>query len=220
MRELLRRRWRGEDEGVTLVELIVSMTIFTGLLTIVFSILITVSYQTSDNLARSRQVEQLRIGLMQIDRQVRSGNVISDPDNETLAGSGVEPGYSLRVYTQADGVFECAQWRVIFEEGVDQGRLEYRSWDPAWQSSGLIEDWHTVAHGVVDQAQVDATADKPFTNQQAQGGSEAQSVRVTLWVKDRQSKEDSKASAVSSVLTGRNTVFGYPADECANIPAP
>jgi len=215
MRERERR-----DEGFTLVELIVSMSIFAGLLTIVFAILISVSYQTSDNLARSRQVEQLRIGLMQIDRQVRSGNVISDPSLETLAASGVEPGYSLRVYTQADGVFQCAQWRVIFDEGVEQGRLEYRSWDPAWQSTGLVEDWSVVAHGLVDQTSLEAGAELPFSNEGAAGGSEAQSVRVTLWVKDRQSDARSKASAVSSVLTGRNTVFGYPADECGNIPAP
>jgi len=218
MRE--RREQAQRDEGFTLVELIVSMSIFTGLLTIVFAVLITVSYQTSDNLARTRQVEQLRIGMMQIDRQVRSGNVISDPIGETVVGSGVDQGYSLRVYTQADGVFECAQWRVIFDEGVDQGRLEYRSWDPAWQSTGLVDDWQVVAHGLVDQASINGTATLPFSNEAAAGDSEAQSIRVTLWVKDRQSDARSKASAVSSVLTGRNTVFGYPADECGSIPAP
>ena len=58
---------------------------------------------------------------MQIDRQVRSGNVIADPANEGTALSGVEPYYALRVYTQTDGVFQCVQWR-----GALPGRLVVR----------------------------------------------------------------------------------------------
>ena len=207
------------DSGYSLVEMIVAMSIFTGLLVVVFTVLVQVTRQTSDNMARTRQVEQLRVGLMQIDRQVRSGNVISDPALETVAGSGVEPGYSLRVYTQADGVFQCAQWRVVFD-GSTQGRLEYRSWDPAWQSTGLVEPWRVVARDLVDQRASDPAAAAPFSNQVAGGGSEAQAVRVTLWLKDAKSDARSKAATVSSVLTGRNTVFGYPADECSTIPAP
>lgn len=207
------------DGGYSLVEMIVAMSIFTGLLLVVFSVLVSITQQTSDNMARTRQVEQLRVGLMQIDRQVRSGNVISDPAGETLAGSGVEPGYSLRVYTQADGVLQCAQWRVVFD-GAEQGRLEYRSWDPQWVSTGEVEPWRVVARDLVDQRATDPSAVAPFSNQIAAGGSEAQAVRVTLWLKDAKADARSKAATVSSVLTGRNTVFGYPADECGTIPAP
>lgn len=226
MRETRARRLRDlldearEDDGWTLPELVISMSIFIGLLSIVFTILISVSQQAGDNLARTRQVEQLRLGLMQIDRQVRSGNVISNPAGETTVGSGVAPGYSLRVYTQADGVFQCAQWRVIFTAGSDRGRLEYRSWDPHYLSTGIKTDWRIVARDLVDQRTSSGTALLPFTNEAAAGGSSAQSVRVSLWVKDRKASKKGKASAVSSVLTGRNTVFGYPSDECANIPTP
>ncbi len=208
------------DGGYTLVELIVAMSIMTGLLAVVFTILITVTQQTADNLGRVRQTEQLRIGLMQIDRQVRSGNVISDPLAETVGDSGVEPGYSLRVYTQADGVFECAQWRVIFTDGVDQGELQYRSWDPAWASTGLVEGWQAVARGIVDQRASNPSAARPFERTASAGSSAAQSVRVSLWVKDSQALDRSNASTISSVLTGRNTVFGYPSDRCANVPSP
>jgi len=206
------------DSGWTLTELMISMMIFAGLLAATFSILITVSRQTADNLGHVRQVDQLTLGMMQIDREVRSGNVISNPSAEPSANSGVAPGYSLRVYTQADGVFQCVQWRVIFTAGVDQGRLEFRSWDPAWMSTGNVKDWQVVARDLVDQHLVDATAKLPFTNEVAAGGSSAQSVRISLWAKDAKSSARSKASAVSSVLTGRNTVFGYPSDECAAIP--
>ncbi|GEA88807.1 PulJ/GspJ family protein [Cellulomonas cellasea] len=234
MRDLLRarlaaaRRRRRGDEGWTLVELMVSMTIFAVLLTIVFSILISVSTQTRDNLARNRAVEEARLGLMQIDRQVRSGNVISDPAAETIAGSGVAPYYSLRVHTQTDGVYQCVQWRVIYPAGSEFGDLEYRSWRPDWQAVGGVEDWRVVAHNVVKPTgtgfvESDPTTWPPFyvdPSSAAQASSEAQTIRVTLRLKDPAQRASSKPASVTSVLTGRNTVFGYPADKCATIPTP
>lgn len=215
-----------EDGGWTLVELMVSMLIFSGLLVVVFSILITVSQQTKDNLARTRAGDQARIGLMQIDRQVRSGNVISDPAGETAAGSGVPPSYSLRVYTQTDGVYECVQWRVRYPSGSDRGVLEYRSWRPSWQVTGGVAPWAVVARDIVRPSgpfvEADPTTWPPFFREtsQAEASSAAQTIRVTLRAKDADQRASSQPTTVTSVLTGRNTVYGYPADSCATIPAP
>lgn len=219
---MIRRRLRQEDEGFTITEVVVVMSISTLLLTLAFSVLITISRQTVDNMGRAQQVQQARIGLAQIDRQVRSGNVISNPEHETVANSGVPPGYSLRVYTQADGVFQCAQWRVVFEDGATEGgRLEYRSWDPAWQSTGLVEDWRAVGHHLIDQTAIDPSAAKPFYKiGDDDDTTQAHSVRVSLWLRDAQALDGSKASTIETVITGRNTVFGYPQDRCDNVPTP
>jgi len=214
------------QRGWTLVELIISMTIFTVLVAIVMSILVTVSAQTKDNLARSRAVDQARIGLMQIDRQVRSGNVISDPAAESTAGSGVPGYYSLRVYTQTDGVFQCVQWRVRYPASSDYGVLEYRSWKPSWQVTGGVQAWRVVARNVVKPTgafdEADATTWPPFfvETSDAETASEAQTIRVTLRVKDPSQRSSSQPGTVTSVLTGRNTVYGYPADSCGLVPAP
>ena len=214
------------DGGWTLIELMVSMTIFIGLLVIVFSILITVSEQTKDNLARSRALDDVRVGLMQIDRQVRSGNVISDPGSETIAGSGVPPYYSLRVYTQTDGVFQCVQWRVTFPAGSEFGNLEYRSWRPSWQSTGGVEPWRVTAHNVVKPSAAIVDPRDPetwppfYVDPASASGSDAQTIRVTLRVKDPDQRASSKPASLTSVLTGRNTVYGYPADKCGTVPAP
>lgn len=214
------------DGGWTLVELMVSMTIFIGLLVIVFSILITVSQQTKDNLARTRALDDVRIGLMQIDRQVRSGNVISDPGAESVASSGVPPYYSLRVYTQTDGVFQCVQWRVNYAAGTDYGTLEYRSWKPSWQSTGGVEPWRVTAHNLVKPDAATVDPDDPntwppfYVAPDAGAGSDAQTIRVTLRVKDPDQLASSKPASATSVLTGRNTVFGYPADKCGSVPPP
>lgn len=218
MRENARlERREPRDEGWTLVELLVSMSIFIVLLAIVFTLLLTMSQQTADNMARAQQMTQIRLGLAQIDRQVRSGNVISDPSVETLANSGVPSNYSLRIYTQTDGTNRCAQWRVIFPTGQPTGRLEFRSWQPDWLSSGVVNRWSVVANGLVPPTTV---ADVPFQRVAAAAGSKAQSVQVTLWVKATGLKASAAPAAIKSVLTGRNTVFGYPADECVAVPAP
>ncbi|WP_136520038.1 MULTISPECIES: PilW family protein [Cellulomonas] len=215
-----------EDSGWTLIELMVAMLIFSGLLVVVFSILVTVSQQTKDNLARTRAGDQARIGLMHIDRQVRSGNVISDPAGETVAGAGVPANYSLRVYTQTDGVYQCVQWRVRYPGGSDRGVLEYRSWKPSWQVTGGVSPWAVAARDVVAPSgpfvESDPTTWPPFFREtsQAEASSAAQTIRVTLRVKDPEQRASSQPTTVTSVLTGRNTVYGYPADSCATIPAP
>jgi len=205
------------DEGWTLVELLVSMSIFIVVLAIVFTLLLTMSQQTADNMARSEQMTQIRLGLAQIDRQVRSGNVISDPHDETWDNSHALANYSLRIYTQTDGTNRCAQWRVIFPTGPTTGRLEFRSWQPDWLSSGVVSPWRVVANGLVAPT---TAADAPFQRVAYAAGAKAQSVQVTLWVKAAGLKASAAPAAIKSVLTGRNTVFGYPADECAAVPTP
>lgn len=208
----------GSHHGFTLIELLVVMALFSGLLGIVFTVLIQVSQDTKNSLAHGDQVEQMRLGLMQIDRQVRSGNVISDPGSETVAGSGVPAGYSMRVYTQTDGVFQCVQWRVVFTgSSTTDGILQYRSWDPSWRATHEVRAWGVVARAV---AKPETGSALPFAKVASAGGSKAQSVQVTLWNKSSNARASSKAAAVSSTLTGRNTVFGYPSTECSDIPPP
>jgi prepilin-type N-terminal cleavage/methylation domain-containing protein len=219
---------RGDDQsGYTLIEMLVVMSLMIGLLTVVFSILITISTQTRDNLARTRAVDQAQLGLMQIDRQIRSGNVISDPALESSTGSGVPTYYSLRVYTQTDGVFQCVQWRVAYPVGSAYGKLEYRSWKPTWQAIGGVTPWQTVANNIVKPTgatvvESDRSTWPPFFVEasQAEAASSAQTIRVTLRAKDPEQSRTAKPATLTSTLTGRNTIYGYQADSCSPIPAP
>ncbi|MCY7366410.1 MAG: prepilin-type N-terminal cleavage/methylation domain-containing protein, partial [Frankiaceae bacterium] len=78
------REGRRGDKGTTLVELLISMTIFSLALAMVYSVLITVQRQTKDQTSRADSVGNARLALQQIDRQVRSGNVLYNPASETL----------------------------------------------------------------------------------------------------------------------------------------
>jgi type II secretory pathway pseudopilin PulG len=195
----VRRLRRSGDLGWSLVELLVVMSLFAGIISVCYGVMIGVAKQTGDSMARNDDVQQARLALTQIDRQVRSGNVVMDPATETLPRS-------LRVYTQTDGVRRCVQWQVANET------LRYRSWDPQWRTTGGVDDWRVVARNVVD----DASAPTTFARVTASGGSQAQSVSVTLRLKSAASK--GKATDLTTVLFGRNTIYGYPADECSSPP--
>ena len=136
-----------DDSGFTLVELLVTLTLFSGLMALLLGLFIQLTYQGADVLAQQRAVEQARLGLSQIDRQIRSGNLILDPAAEDPDDSGVPAYYSLRIYTQEGGVATCAQWRVIFLDGGGYADLQYREWSPA--SPSTVTAWATVASNLV-----------------------------------------------------------------------
>jgi len=222
MRRRFRRAQR-EDGGFTLVELLVSMTIFSVLMAIILSLMITMMYQAKDNLGRQRAVEQGRLGLAQIDRQIRSGNLILDPLNDGVAESGVPANYSLRIYTQEGGDDKCVQWRVIFYGSSQYGQLEYREWSPA--DTTTVTPWSRVASNVVAPQATFAAADSqswpPFwVDTTLPTGTDAQNIRITLRMSDPDAKTGSKPQVLTSVITGRNTVYGYPSLTCNLVPTP
>lgn len=217
------RRARREQGGFTLVELLISMTIFSVLMAIILSLMITMMYQAKDNLGRQRAVEQGRLGLSQIDRQIRSGNLILDPKNDGVAESGVPANYSLRIYTQEGGDDKCVQWRVIFYDSSEFGKLEYREWSPA--DTTTVTPWSRVASNLVEPPVAFAAADPqswpPFwVDTTLPTGTDAQNIRVTLRLSDPDAKEGSKPQVLTTVVTGRNTVFGYPSLTCNLVPTP
>jgi hypothetical protein len=189
------------DTGTTLVEALVSMSVFTIVIGLTVGVLITVSGQYQDNMARSDSVESARIGLMQIDRLVRSGNLFYDP-----ATSG---GMNVLVYTQANGDRQCVEWQVRGD-----GRLLNRSWSPTWESDGEVSDWGTVARDLVNNASGYSPV-PAFTLTTT--GEDSQSVLdIRLLVKN----PDSTGSPVevTTTLSGRNTLFGYDPAVCENVP--
>lgn len=219
----LKRRVR-DDQGFSLTELLVSMTIFSVLMALIFGLLITMTYQASDNIGRTRSVEEARLGLSQIDRQVRSGNLILDPAMDGETQSGVEPNYSLRILTQeGGGAPKCVQWRVIDENGDGFAELQFRRWDPGPVD---VQPWTRVASNVVAPEVKPIDANDPeswppfWLDPNLSTGTEAQNIRVTLRLKDPKAREDSRPIPLTTVLTGRNTVFGAPIDECNPVPSP
>jgi hypothetical protein len=207
------------------------MGVFGLLMSFTFAVLISVMYQSRDSTSRALALEDMRLGISQIDRQVRSGNVILDPELETLANSGVGPFYSMRILTQEDATPRCVQWRVIDHDGNGYGNLEFRSWNPTYPSSTDVTEWGVVAHNMVDvgvhptsSAAINKSDPKtwpPFWVDKPLGAqTKAQFVRITLRLTAPGTDEDAVPASVTTVVTGRNTIFGYPSSSCSHVPPP
>ncbi|WP_062466429.1 PulJ/GspJ family protein [Demequina maris] len=217
------RRRAATDDGFTLVELLIAMMVFSIIMALLTATMITMMTQANDNLGRQRAVEQARLGLSQIDRQIRSGNLILDPASDTTAGVPVY--YSLRILTQEGGTDKCVQWRVDYADAADRfGQLQYREWDPA--DTSTVTAWTRVASNVEKPASStilasDSTTWPPFwVDTSLPTGTDAQNIRITLRMGDPGARTDAKAQVLTSVVTGRNTVFGYSSTYCNTVPAP
>lgn len=230
MLRIRKRALTRDDSGLTLTELLISMAIFSVLMAIVMAVMISLTNMSKDTLARTRAVSEARLGLAQIDRQVRSGNVILNPAAESELTADVPAFFSMRIFTQEDGEPNCAQWRVIDHDNDSFGDLEFRTWDPAYPAIVDVKPWTAVAHNLVtmpstppedvDDIDVgDISTWPPFwVNESASGNTQAHSVTITLRVKDPNESGSNLPTSLTTTVTGRNTVYNGATVSCSEVP--
>jgi len=211
---IVRRRLRRDESGMTLVELLVSMSVFTLCMTVVFGAVILVVRKSTDVQKSADVTSALRLAMSQIDRQVRSGNVLFSPAGETTAGcvtSGVNSGTCMRVFTQSNGTEKCVQWQIIIDPASPTTKLlRTRSWATDWATSGDLTGWSTVARGLTLEPGID-----PFTLQGASTPYKERLLDVRLVAFDPRRNAN---TVEESSMSGRNTSYGYTSAQCSLIP--
>lgn len=192
--------FQGQDYGMTLVEVLVTMVIagIVGGIS-VSALTATLGFgRTVDDRAKTQQQAQLAVD--QIASQVRSGNVLYAPEE-------VSEGWRLTVYTQANRDQKCVEWELL-----TTGELRSRSWAPGWaenNSTSDVSDWRVVATGLGNSE----TGVTPFAvPSEAPYGSRLLTVDLVL-VGDR-----GATSQISTAATGRNTVYQYDESVCGDRP--
>jgi len=131
--------------GFSLVELLVAAALTTGLLAITFRILATVEKQSTSTNARNDTVDQVRLGMSQIDRQIRSADelyVTNNPSDVTTTPFG-----RLIILTRFDNDNAVEQPRCV-EWQATGGVLQTRTWPVTWSTTGGISAWQITARGV------------------------------------------------------------------------
>ena len=206
---LARLRSLGRDErGVTLVELVVAMLIFSIVSLVFTTTLSAVQRAVVREEVRTRLNDDARLALQSIDRQVRSGNVLYDPDSET----GNDPydaaasGYMFRVYTQAKANDadnpRCVVWLID-----DQERLKSMWWPP--YDPDAASGWTVVADSIVNR-----TLDTPAFAVDSLG----RTVTVAFQVNPALGSDPNATQPFTASVTGRNTSYGYPETVCDDLP--
>ena len=200
----------GDECGITLVEVMVATAIL-GIVMLVFtSTLASMQQAVVAEDVRARLNDQARLALADLDRQVRSGNLLYDPDDEsgTVDPFGVvAAGYMFRVYTQTKfkptDEPRCAVWLID-----DKQRLLYRFWPV--QEPDDASDWRVVAEHIVNR-EIGAPA---FALDPS-----GRTLTATLQANVDLEHDESATQEFSESLTGRNTSFGYPNNVCADLPS-
>lgn len=215
MNENLRRR----EDGLTLVEVMVSLVIFSIAISLAFSAVILVMQKSHEAQQTAAAQAELRLALAQIDRQVRSGNVLFSPANEpalmaSCEAMGTHAGTCMRIYTQSNGENKCVQWQMLADDpsaplAERRYELRTRSWESTWSIGGSLTDWGVVARDLV------IGTDAPFVLEGATTPYNERMLRVHLEAWD--SRRDAPV-AVDSSITGRNTSYGYDAGQCEPVP--
>ena len=206
-----------EQSGFTLVEVMITTAMLAVIAAVCFSFLLSAQTTEARTQIRTAVNDQNQLAVQQLDQEVRSGNLIYDPLNETAGSAGpacspataandncVASGYSLRVYTQANGANKCVQWRVY------QTQLQSRSWNTDGSS---VTGWATVANHIGNADASPTVAPFALDGTLSYGG---RMLDIHLVVSEGQGYN----GQVQTSVTGRNTEYGYPNSACATVPAP
>jgi type II secretory pathway component PulJ len=202
---------------MTLVELAVSMSMMVVVSVIFLTALTSVQRGVERQTDRTTTNDQIRLALQQLDHEIRSGNLLYDPQNESDPDPTHEvvPSMSLRIYTQANADIrnpgnQCVQWRI-----TSAGELQSRRWATNWRDdpATLVTSFRVVAENVVNR---DPSVNQPAFTLDPDPAKGGRTIVVSLFV-NANSKSGQNVNVKQSV-TGRNTEYGYPSNVCADIP--
>lgn len=132
---------RPGEEGLTLVELLVAMSILVIVLGSVYGLLFSVQNGFERQVDRSTSLDQARQALLQIDREMRSASAMTAATGTTL------DAYTRTNQVSASGdaartTQMCVQWRVV------SGNLQTRMW-PLVGAPATVT-WRTIATNLVN----------------------------------------------------------------------
>ncbi len=187
---------RRGDDGLSLVELLVTMVIAGIVLPLVFGVLINAQRSTASTMATSDSVGEAQRALATIDRQVRSGTA-------PIYVSGTQAfGFYSKFAANGAPIDPalCVQYRVSPDDGDNieepgERELQARTFPvtsapPAWTSTSV----RRVISGVTSTTTFTAVPDTAVP-------STLRSVRVTLDA----SRGSGRPASIDGLLTTRNT---------------
>jgi type II secretory pathway pseudopilin PulG len=210
---------------MTLAELSVTMMILGIVLAIILSVLFTVQRAFGRQQDRSVNNDQARLAVEELDREIRSGNLLYDPQSSdvTQNPTGDPSGMQLVIYTQTNATTRnpgnrCVQWKVTDKLAGSPWTLQRRDWS-SQDPLNTVSGWRVIADDVVNN---DATkngrgaAVPAFTLDHTQSSFGDRNIKIDILV--NHNPKSGKTVEIQDSVTGRNTEFGYPNTVCNAVP--
>ncbi len=196
-------RRRQSQSGMTLVELSLVILFLSLVLTIALRMVISFDSALSRTDTRTQNTDQARLAVQQMDRQIRSGNVLYQPGAD---------GMSFRVYTQANGNQKCVDWRVV------NGDLQTRSWSEFWETDGNVEGWKTVSRKLVNKPKTATSVGSPVFSVDTSSAFGDRLVNLRVRVNSDPNEVKTRTAEFNQSVTGRNTEYNYSENVCLPVP--
>jgi prepilin-type N-terminal cleavage/methylation domain-containing protein len=198
-----------DQSGMSLLELVVTMSIMGVVLLAVTTVLSTVQTAFTRQSDRSLSNDNARLAAEELDREIRSGNLLYDPRSAdvTKNPTGDPSGMQLVIYTQTnanrrDPGNRCVQWKIVSQQ------LQRRDWTP---DQLYVGSWRIVAENIVNNTVVPVVPAFGLDPNSSQ-----RTLIVTVLAQVKQSS--GRPSKIQEFVTGRNTEYGYPNNICSSIP--
>jgi prepilin-type N-terminal cleavage/methylation domain-containing protein len=207
---------------MTLVELMVVLSILSIVLVIFGTVMAGVQRAVNRQTDRSGNNDQARLAIEEMDKEIRSGNVLYDP---SLTGPAhpwsddapnqIYPGMALLIYTQTNAVTRnpgnrCVQWRIA------GGQLQRRDWTTTWQTDGIVSAWRLIAGSIVNQPSPPTPPATPAFALDPDPNKGGRTIVVTFLV--NQNAKSGSDVKIQASISGRNTEYGYPSNVCSTLP--
>ena len=222
--------------GFTLLELLIAMMILMIVTGIFVPSLIQAQSTISRSSARSISNDQARLAIEELDKEIRSGNVLYNPSAcppppgnpngppTCDAANGITANMSLLIYTQTNANTrnpgnQCVQWRINAVDATGVSRLDRRSWSVNWQTDGIVSAWRDVADNVVNRQPPGGGAAVNAFSLDSTPSYGSRAVQITILTNGDPKNSQSRTVTTSTEITGRNTEYGYPSNICTTIPA-
>ena len=189
------RRIREGDDGFSLPELLISMTIFAAFLAVITATVTTmfqdIRHTTTVNYAAAQNARAFNA----FDQEIRPASAVNIPG----LGTNGQDFYIEFLTTTLQGAPVCRQWRLVI--ATDQ--LQQRSWTPVTSGTPTVSAWTLVANGIVNTT-------NPFSL--AAPADYAQSDSVTMQLTDTQGVKPSATAKTSTTVVAENTTANTPSN--------
>lgn len=149
-KKLTRRLRKGDEAGMTLVELLVAMGVLTVLMAVSLAAIVSMSRSTVRIQAVSDSTDELRILFQRLDKEVRYASTINAP---VQSGDDYYVEYLVEA-TAGDGASQCIQWRYVPAEKV----IQRREWP---LNTAETTQWVSVVSDVRNDLSI--AEERPFT---------------------------------------------------------